>query len=618
MAKAEEKNGEEEKKEAIVYLNGKLAGRHEDGRRLVSEIIARRRRGEISHEVNVEYFEKIGEVYINTDGGRSRRPLIVVEEGKSKLTDEVKEKIQRGELEWNDLVKSGIVEYLDPGEEDSLAYIAVREEELTPEHTHLELDPAGILSVVTAQLPMQEYNLSVRTTMACSMYKQAIGIYSTNFRKRMDTRSYILYYPQVPLVYTRPFRIMKLDERAGGENLIVAIASYEGFNMEDGLVINKAAVDRGLLRAVAYKTYETEERRYPGGQRDKFEIPAPTVNGYREEAAYKFLDEDGLIVPGVAVTGGDVLVGKTSPPRFLEEVSAFGIAEEKKRESSVTLKSEEEGIVDRVILTQSPSGNKLVKVRIRDVKIPENGDKLASRHGQKGVIGLVAPQEDMPFTESGIVPDLILNPHAIPSRMTVGHILEMLCGKAACLSGEFCDGTTFAENRSEEARETLKAYGFHPAGHEVLYAGDNGKKIEAEIFVGVVFYQRLHHLVSNKLHSRSRGPVQLLTRQPTEGRVREGGLRFGEMERDCLIGYGASMLLKERLMDESDRTVELVCADCGSIAMHDFVKNKDICPVCESTNLHPVEMSYAFKLLIDEIKALGVFPRLMIADRTEM
>lgn len=616
MAKAEEKG--KEQKEVAVYLNGKLVGQHEDGGRLVSEIISRRRKGELSHEINVEYFKKFGEAYINTDGGRSRRPLIIVEDGRSKLTEDVKEKVRRGELEWNDLIKAGIVEYLDPGEEDSLSYVAATEGELTPEHTHLELDPAGAMSIVTAQLPMQEYNMSVRTTMACSMYKQAIGIYSANFRKRMDTRSYILYYPQVPLVYSRPFKVLKLNERAGGENLVVAIASYEGFNMEDGLVINKAAVDRGLLRAVAYKAYETEERRYPGGQRDKFEIPAPTVNGYREEAAYKFLDEDGLIVPGVAVTGGDVLVGKTSPPRFLEEVSAFGIAEEKKRESSVTLKSEEEGMVDRVMLTQSPSGNKLVKVRIRDTKIPENGDKIASRHGQKGVIGLVVPQEDMPFAESGIIPDLILNPHAIPSRMTIGHMLEMLCGKAACLNGEFVDGTTFSENREETAREILKSYGFHSAGHEVLYSGTTGKKIEAEIFVGVVFYQKLHHLVSNKLHSRSRGPVQLLTRQPTEGRVREGGLRFGEMERDCLIGYGASMLLKERLMDESDRTVELVCSDCGSVAMHDFVKNKDVCPVCESTNLHSIEMSYAFKLLLDEIKALGVFPRLMIADKTEM
>lgn len=602
--------------DATIYLNGRLVGKHKNGKEFVDSFLAKRRSGEVDSGANVEFHEKIGEVYVNTDGGRSRRPVIVVENGRSKLTPEIKEKISKREIEWNDLVRNGIIEYLDPGEEDTLTYVALKEEEITPEHTHLEMDPVGILSVVTAQLPMQEYNSSPRTSMACSMNKQSIGMYSSNFNKRFDTRAYVMYYPQYPLVYTRPQKILRIDERAGGENLVVAIACYRGFNMEDGVVINKAAVDRGMLRAVSYRTYDAEERRYPGGQRDKFEIPAPTVNGYREEAAYKFLDEDGMIVPGVKVTGRDVLVGKTSPPRFLEEVSAFGIAEEKKRESSITVKLEEEGTVDSVMLSQGLSGNKVVKIRIRNTKLPENGDKLSSRHGQKGVVGLIVPQEDLPFNENGISPDLIINPHAIPSRMTVGHMLEMITGKAASIKGERFDGTPFSENKEAEVRDILKTYGFHPAGHEIIYDGATGRKMEADIFVGVIYYQRLYHLVSNKLHARSRGPVQLLTRQPTEGRVREGGLRFGEMERDCLIGYGASMLLKERLMDESDRTVELVCSDCGSVAYHDYVKNKDVCPVCKSLNLHKVEMSYAFKLLLDEIKAMGVFPRLVSGDKT--
>jgi len=608
----------EEKKEVTVYLNGRIIGRHTDGNELAKKIIELRRSGEINHEINLEFHKNVGEFYINSDGGRSRRPLVVVENGKSKMTDEILDKIKQKEIEWIELIERGVIEYLDPGEEDTMSYVALTEEDITPEHTHVEMDPVGILSIVTSTLPMQEYNLSSRVPMACSMTKQAIGIYATNFGMRMDTKSYVLYYPQKALVYTRPNKILKMDERIGGENLVVAVASYMGFNMQDGVVINKSAVERGLLRAAMFKTYESEERRYPGGQRDKFEIPAPTVNGYRDETAYKYLDEDGLIVPGVSVKGRDVLVGKTSPPRFLEEVSAFGVAEEKKRESSITLKAEEEGMVDTVMLTQTPSGDKLVKIRIRDIKVPENGDKLASRHGQKGVVGLIVPQEEMPFTQTGIVPDLILNPHAIPSRMTVGHMLEMMGGKAACMTGEEYDGTTFAKNKEEEMREALKAHGFQSAGHEVLYDGETGRKIEAEIFIGVVFYQRLYHLVSNKLHARSRGPVQLLTRQPTEGRMREGGLRFGEMERDCLIGYGASMLLRERLVEESDKVVELVCTECGSVAMHDYVKNKDVCPVCESANLSPIEMCYAFKLLLDEIKALGVFPHLILGDKTEM
>ncbi|MCX8202541.1 MAG: DNA-directed RNA polymerase subunit B [Candidatus Micrarchaeota archaeon] len=603
--------------EFIVYLNGKIVGTHPNGEELVRDIIKKRRSGEIHHEVNVEFYPKVKEIYINTDGGRSRRPLVIVENGRSKLTPEIKAKIRNNEIEWKDLIRNGIVEYLDPGEEDTLSYIAIREEDITEEHTHLELDSVGILSFVTSQLPMQEYNSSPRTTMACSMTKQALGLYASNYALRYDTKAYVMFYPQMPIIYTRPQKILGTEKRIGGNNLVVAVMSYRGFNMEDGVVVNKSAVDRGLLRVEMFKTYSTEERRYPGGQKDKFEIPAPTVNGYRGETAYKYLNEDGLISPGVEVGGKDVLIGKTSPPRFLEEVSAFGIAEEKKKEASITLKAEEKGIVDSVLLTQSPSGNKMVKVRIRETKIPENGDKVASRHGQKGVIGLLVPQESMPFTKDGIVPDLIINPHAIPSRMTVGHLLETLLGKVACMDGKRIDGTTFTPANAEDAKEVLKRYGFEPNGYEVLYDGVTGERIEAEIFIGIVYYQRLQHLVSNKMHARSRGPVQLLTHQPTEGRSREGGLRFGEMERDCIIGYGATMLLKERLMDESDRTVQIICNDCGSFAYYDYLKNKPICPICDSTNFSQVEMSYAFKLLVDEIKSLGIFPRMITSNKTE-
>jgi DNA-directed RNA polymerase subunit B' len=613
-----EKEKKEEKRKVTVYMNGKLIGTHDDGDFLVNELIKLRRSGKVSHELNIEYLREFGEVYINIDGGRSRRPLIVVENGRSKFTPEVIEKIKKMEYSWKDLIENGIVEYLDPGEEDTLAYIARNESEINERTTHLEMDPVGILSAVIAQIPMQEHNLSVRGTMAASMFKQSIGIYRANYNLAFDTRSYILYYPQEPIVRSKVSDFLGVNKRVGGENLVVALVSYEGYNMLDAIVMNRAAIERGMMRTVMFRTYETEERRYPGGQKDKFEIPQPTVSGYRGEEAYKYLDEDGIISPNVPVKGRDVLVGKTSPLRFLEEVSFIGPIEEKRRENSLALKAEEEGVVDKVSLTQLPSGDKLVKIRIRDVRIPENGDKFSSRHGQKGVIALIEDQEDMPFTESGLVPDLLLNPHAIPSRMTMGHVIEMLCGKAACMTGEIVDGTPFSENKEKAAREILKMFGFKESGHEIMYDGKTGKKFEVEIFIGVCYYQRLHHLVANKLHVRSKGPVQLLTHQPTEGRVREGGLRFGEMERDCLIGHGASMLLKERLIDESDRTIELVCAECGSIAVRDYAKNKDYCPLCGSSNVHPVEMSYAFKLLVYEIMALGVFPRLVLGDRSEI
>ncbi|MCX8175106.1 MAG: DNA-directed RNA polymerase subunit B [Candidatus Micrarchaeota archaeon] len=600
-----------------VYLNGRLVGYHDNGSALLSELKSRRRTGALSSQVNFYYNQKTDDLFINTDSGRARRPYIVVESGQSRLTPALLEQLRRGEITWGSLVKLGVIEYLDAEEEES-AYVALRESDLTPEHTHLEIDPVSIFGVTVSILPFPEYNSSPRITMACAMAKQSLGTYSVNFNLRTDSRSHILYYPQQPLCQTQPYRLLGFAERAAGQNFIVAVTSSYGYNIGDAVVMNKNAIDRGLGRSVFYKTYETEERRYPGGQKDKFEIPLPTVSGYREESAYRYLGEDGLISPECEVHAKDVLVGKTSPPRFLEEITVFGVTEEKKRENSLVLKSGEEGVVDSVMITDSTSGTKLVKVRVRSIKIPEVGDKFASRHGQKGVIGLLRPQEDMPFNKDGIVPDLIINPHAIPSRMTVGHLLEMLGSKAACYSGNLLDGTAFTGDKEEDIRKVMKQYGLQEVGEEILYDGFSGKPLKSRIFMGVIYYQKLHHLVSNKMHVRSRGPVQLLTHQPTEGRSREGGLRFGEMERDCLIGYGASMLLRERLLEESDKTVELVCEKCGSIAVHDHVKNRQYCPLCDAdaSKLHEVGMSYAFELLLDEVKSLGIFPRLLLRDKT--
>ena len=611
-----------------IILNGNWVGIHVDPHNLVTELIKSRRNGVINIYTSIAWYMEQYELIISTDGGRIVRPLYIVNNNELNITNEIADKL-KDDLNWDDLIASdsqdinketsSIIEYIDPQEADTSMFALTSKdlEDNKPEneyyyhYTHCELHPSMMLGVLACNIPFANHNQAPRNLYQGAMGKQAIGIYTTNFRKRMDTDGLILHYPQRSLVNTRQSKYLNGNILSAGVNAIVAIASYTGYNQEDSLIVNQSAVERDLFATSKFKTYKDEEKKNQSTlAEEKFCKPEKLYqNGELKTEKMKFgsyehLDDNGIIKVGTSVKDNDIIIGKTIPlknsdgPKF--------------KDASKTIKAGTEGIVDKVVFNKTADGYNFCKVRVRSDRIPTIGDKFASQHGQKGTIGIVYKQQDMPFTKDGIVPDIIVNPHAIPSRMTVGHLIECITGKVATIEGVECDSTPFCGvNVSDIGKILSTKCGFHSSGKEVMYNGKTGEQLNCDIFIGPTHYYRLKHLVDDKIHSRSTGPYQLLTRQPAEGRARDGGLRLGEMERDCLLAHGTSLFLKERMFDNSDKFLVYVCQECGIIGVANPEENKYKCTYCKSSqNFKQVQIPYASKLLIHELMSMCILPRM--------
>ena len=611
-----------------VFINGSWLGVTDQPFELYKDMKDKKYKGIINIYTSIIFDYKLAEIKICNDGGRLTRPVLKVKDNRALVTKEIINRLTTKELAWNDLLTScrldeSVIEYIDP-DEQNFAMIAMKsnagsisQDENGRQHyhyTHCEIHPSTIFGVLSSCIPFPEHNQAPRNTYQTAMAKQAMGVYATNFDQRMDKTAYVLNYPARPLVETRVMNFLHLNQIPSGCQIHVAIMTHTGYNQEDSVLINKAAIDRGLFLATIYHTEKDEDKNIVRDEIIRCNPDKTKTKGIKF-GNYDKLNAQGFIPENSLAENRDVIIAKIIPIKENRNDPTKPI---KYEDQSKTFRTTEETYIDKNYTGRNGDGYNFAKVRVRILRKPVMGDKVSSRSGQKGTVGNIIPECDMPFTKEGLRPDIILNPHAIPSRMTIAQLKETLLGKVLLELGVFGDATSFGELDIKTISQELQRVGYESYGNEIMYNGLTGEQMEMSTFIGPVFYQRLKHMVNDKQHSRSIGPMVNLTRQPAEGRSRDGGFRVGEMERDVMLAHGASRFCRERLYDVSDKYSVHVCKKCGMMVSYNDGKKKGfdftihLCRTCgNTTDFARVEVPYAFKLMSQELQTINVATRIM-------
>jgi DNA-directed RNA polymerase beta subunit len=606
-------------KKVKVFINGAWVGITNDPQELYLMLKDKKYKGIINIYTSIIFDYKMKEIRVCNDSGRLTRPLLRVKDKNILITKSLITKIINSELNWDNLLTSSkiedsIIEYVDP-DEQNWSMIATSPKDLFEKndkmynYTHCEIHPSTMFGVLASCIPFPEHNQSPRNTYQCAQGKQAMGVYVTNYENRMDKTAYVLNYPARPLVDTRIMNMIQLNKIPSGCNVIVAIMTHTGYNQEDSLLFNKGSIDRGLFMTTIYHTEKDEDKQKINGDEEIRCKPDPAKTKGMKMGNYNKVNSKGVIPENTLVENRDIIISKITPIKENRNDHTKLI---KFEDQSKIYKTTEETYIDKNYIDRNGEGYNFAKVRLRTVRKPVIGDKFSSRHGQKGTIGNIIPECDMPFTSSGVKPDIIINPHAIPSRMTIGQLKETLLGKVLVELGLFGDGTSFGQFDIKDICSQLINLGYESNGNEVMCNGLTGEQLECNIFIGPVFYQRLKHMVNDKAHSRSIGPMVNLTRQPAEGRSRDGGLRFGEMEKDAMVSHGAARFTRGRMYDSSDKYSVFTCKKCGLIAAYNDEIHIHHCKTCDNrTDFAYVEIPYSCKLLFQELNTMNIAPRIM-------